>query len=375
MTKLAPRGQCTGCGACAGMCGHISMKADAEGFSYPSADSCDDCGRCASVCPILTPPAFHPAPETVLAAWLTDDKARLGSSSGGFFRVLVHYVLERGGVVFGAAFDKDFRLSHKGAESERDCEAFYGSKYLQSDTGLSFAEAKEALGGGRWVLYSGTPCQIAGLYAYLGGDHENLITCEVVCNGVPSPGVFAGYLSRLETKYRAKAVSVRFKDKVKGWHDPHFTVVFDNGKRYSKPVCDTSFGHGFGATLFLRPACGICPYARPERAADFTLADFWGLRPPLPEEAGKGVSLVLFNSEKAAGLKLPPLYQSEIRPYAEAAAGNARLSRPLKHNPRRGAFFEVYQTKSFDKAEAFIFPFHKKIGRGVKKRLRSLLRR
>jgi coenzyme F420-reducing hydrogenase beta subunit len=352
------------------------METDDEGFLYPSVgDGCTGCSRCSHVCPILTPRPFHPAPETVLAAWLTQNEARLGSSSGGFFRVLVRYTLERGGMVFGATFGKEFRLAHRGAETERDCEAFYGSKYLQSGTGLSFREAGEALDAGRWVLYSGTPCQIAGLYSYLGGDRETLITCEVVCNGVPSPEVFARYLSHLENQYRAKAVSVRFKDKVKGWHDPCFTVAFDNGKRYSKPVCDTAFGHGFGATLFLRPACGTCPYARAERAADFTLADFWGLRPPLPEGAEKGVSLVLVNSEKAAGLELPPLYQSETRAYAEAAAGNARLSRPLKHNPRRGAFFEVYQAQPFHKALAFMFPLHKKVGRSMKKRLRSLLRR
>ncbi|MCL2003778.1 MAG: Coenzyme F420 hydrogenase/dehydrogenase, beta subunit C-terminal domain [Oscillospiraceae bacterium] len=376
MSKSVEREQCSGCGACANRCpsASILMEADGEGFLYPHVkDACKSCGFCASACPVLSPPVFHPAPETVLAAWHTQDETRLQSASGGFFRVLTRHTLDKGGLVFGAAFDGRFHLSHRSADSEDGCQAFSGSKYLQSDTAGTYREAKDALDMGRHVLYSGTPCQVAGLYGYLGGDDEKLLTCEVLCNGVPSPGVFADYLAHLERKHKAKAVSVRFKDKVKGWRDPHFTVVFDNAKRYSKPVCDTAYGHGFGAALFLRPVCGQCPYARPERCADFTLADFWALRRPLPDGAEKGVSLVLVNSEKATGLKLPPLYDRQVRPYAEAAAGNARLTRPLTHSPRREAFFALYQSKPFKKALRFTLPLYKRAARPLRKRIQALL--
>jgi len=352
------------------------MQADAEGFQYPTlTGECNGCGKCRKACPAISVPTFHAQPQTVLAAWLTDGDARLKSSSGGFFGVLVRYTLERGGVVFGAAYDKDFRVRHRGEDTAAGCLAFSGSKYVQSDTDGTYRNAKTALDDGRFVLYSGTPCQIAGLYGFLGGDRENLLTCEVVCNGVPSPAVFAKMLAHLEKKHRSKAASVSFKDKVKGWHNPHFTVVFQNGKRYSKPICDTAYGHGFGATLFLRPVCGVCQYAQAERCADFSLGDFWGLREPHPKGAEKGVSVVLVNSKKAEGLQLPPLYEFEKRPYEEAAKGNTRLSRPLSHNPKRGAFFAVYQTKPFSRAISFALPLYKRVGRRVRSAMKAALGR
>jgi hypothetical protein len=226
------------------------------------------------------------------------------------------------------------------------------------------------LDGGRTVLYSGTPCQVAGLYRYLGGDREGLLTCELVCAGVPSPEVFARYLSLLEKKYKGNAVSVFFRKK--NDNGPRFSVTFDNGKKYERPLYSTVFGHGFGASLYLRPSCGTCSHARAERVADFTIGDFWDLLEPLPEGAHKGISLVLTNSEKAGQVELPPLFEYVERSWHEAVAGNPRLIRPPVHNPRRSQFFAVYQTRPFRRAAGFILPLHKRAGRRLKRFLRRL---
>ncbi|MDR1736103.1 MAG: Coenzyme F420 hydrogenase/dehydrogenase, beta subunit C-terminal domain [Oscillospiraceae bacterium] len=303
------------------------------------------------------PDKFNPAPKTVLAAWLKDGQARKGSSSGGFFRVLASFVLQRGGVVFGAAFDENFRLRHISAETERDCEGFYKSKYLQSDVGDTYKEAKGFLDAGRWVLYASTACQIAGLYAFLGGDRERLVTCDLVCSGAPAPRVFAKYLEYLEKKHGGKAVKVQFR--------PSLRFEFDNGKVYDTPMYDDPYGHGCGEALFLNALCGKCPYARPERVGDFTLGDFWGLPNP-PPHASEGISLVLTNSEKAAGLTLPPLYEYMERPFDQAIPKNTCLIRSVTHSPRREEFFRILDTKPFGKAVAFMLPLYKRVGRKVR---------
>lgn len=284
---------------------------------------------------------FHDAPQTVWAAWLREVPSDWRSTSGGFFRVLVHEILERGGVVFGAAFDESFRLSHRGAETTQDCEAFYGSKYLQSDTASSCGDAKAALDADRWVLYSGTPCQIAGLYSFLGGDREHLITCDLVCGGTPSADVFYAFLDHIR---KGRTVTdVRFRDG--SWKKPFFTAVFSDGERYSQPLYETPFGRGFGMGLTLRSACGKCAYARSERVADFTLGDFWGYSGQLPERIG--VSLVLRNSRRAAELNLPPLFEHIEKPLSEAVAGNPRLAFPVKLHPNRDAFFKDFTVQPF----------------------------
>ena len=289
-------------------------------------------------------PVFHKAPETVLAAWLLPEHRPepWRHSSGGFFRVLARYTLNNGGIVYGAAFDRDFRLSHRGAETEEDCRAFYGSKYLQSDTADAYQGVQDALDKGRSVLYSGTPCQVAGLYAFLGGDREGLLTADLVCSGAPSPEVFKAYLNHV--RGGKTVASISFRDQ--NWKTPVFSVRFTDGSVFSQPFYQTPFGRGFGMRLTMRPCCGICPFARPERVSDFTLGDFWGYSGLTPERGG--VSLVLRNSEKAAGLQLPPLVHSIEKPLSDAVAKNPRLIRPAALHKGREAFFKDFETLPFE---------------------------
>ncbi len=435
--RLADRGRCTGCTACAAGCPKdaITMVRDSEGFSYPAVDlnACIHCGRCTAICPILRqrepmplPAAFaawnaddqirrhstsggalnacihcgrctaicpilrqrEPMPlPAAFAAWNADDQIRRHSTSGGAFTALAEYILEGGGVVYGAALDGKQHLRHvacfrkedlwrlRGAKYvQSDALAEYilegggvvygaaldgkqhlrhvacfrkedlwrlrgakyvqsdlgqtfrlegggvvygaaldgkqhlrhvacfrkedlwrlrGAKYVQSDLGQTFREIREALKK-RPVLFSGTPCQVDGLYRFLGGKPENLTTCDLVCHGVPSPGVWEDMVRSMERRKGKAIQSVRFRDKVTGWKDSHLTLIYGDGTVDSAPLFATEYGRAFGRALFLRPCCHRCAYTNLNRPGDFTLGDFWGLGPDeLPEQQTRGVSLLL----------------------------------------------------------------------------------
>jgi len=331
------------------------MERDSEGFTVPFVgDYCDRCGLCGTVCPELAAVPRRKAPEEVFAVWCNDEEDRLASSSGGFFRILSREILGAGGAVFGAAFRAGFELKHRCGRSEEECRGFSGSKYLQSNTSGVYREVAALLEAKAQTLFSGTPCQVAGLYGYLRGDCKSLITCDLVCTGVPSPTVFRDYLTGLEKRFGCKAIQVHFRDK--SGKRPRFTVRFADCRIYSKELYSTDFGYGFGAAMFLRKSCGSCRYADDRRVGDFTLGDFWGLK--VPHDTSKGVSLVMANSEKGRALMstLPPVFTSVPRELFEAVAGNARLENPVKHSPKRAEFFDAYTKLPFDRAVQEIMP-------------------
>ena len=349
---------CTGCTACASVCpvNAIAMEPDHEGFLRPViGERCILCHRCEQTCPILHPPVPGPAPAAAHAVWNRDEAERTASSSGGFFSLLARHVLEQGGAVFGAALDEDMTARHVCARTVDELAPMRGSKYVQSDLGGSFSQVKALLEEGTAVLFSGVPCQVDGLKRYLGKDYPNLLTCDLVCHGVPSPAVFRAYLDGLEAARGSKVVSVRFKDKSHGWSHPWFTAQFADGSVYTEDFNRTGYGRGFGMQLFLRPACARCRYTSTSRPADFTLADYWGLdeKLALPVERDKGVSMVLVNSARGQAVfdALSPRFGQVERPLAEAVAGNPRLASPLKANPRRAAFFAAFAALPFAEVE------------------------
>ena len=355
---LCKEADCTGCTACASVCpvGAISMEADHEGFLRPVvSDACVLCHKCEQTCPILRPQVKGPSPDCAHAVWNKDEAERVASSSGGFFSILARHVLDQGGAVFGTVLDETMHARHVCARSEEELAPMRGSKYVQSDLGDSFRQIKTLLDNGTPVLFSGVPCQVHGLLQAVGRDRDNLITCDLVCYGVPSPAVFRGFLDALEKKYGSKAVSVRFKDKSHGWSHPWFTVTFADGQVYTQDFNLTTYGRGFGMQLFLRPACARCQYTNTSRPADFTLADFWGLdeKVSLPVERDKGVSMVMVNSAKGQALfdALSSQFGQEERPLSEAVTGNPRLASPLTANSRRGAFFASLAARGYQKTE------------------------
>lgn len=349
--RLADHGHCTGCTACASGCpaDAISMKRDREGFSYPAIDldRCIRCGHCTAICPLLREREPSPLPAA-FAAWNRNDLVRKDSTSGGVFTTLAEYILESGGVVYGAAMDSRQHLRHIACFCKEDLWRLRGAKYVQSDLGKTFREIREALKK-RPVLFSGTPCQVDGLYRFLGGKPENLTTCDLVCHGVPSPGVWEAMVHSIESRKGKHLQTVRFRNKVTGWKDSHFTLVYDDGTVDSAPLFATEFGRAFGRALFLRPCCHQCAYTNLNRPGDFTLGDFWGLRPDeLAEQQAQGISLLLVNTARGSYLFDQLKLDRQAFPIERAVAGNPRLAFPLAPPPDRAAFFAAYAVEPFD---------------------------
>ncbi len=297
---------CTGCGACysACPCHSIEMIIDAEGFLRPYIDTgeCLDCGTCTRACPVL-----HPLPEIAVtdaqAAYACDEEIRRLSSSGGIFTICAEEILAQGGVVFGAAFTSDFkRVRHIAVTKPEALHLLRGSKYIQSDTADSYSQVKVYLQQGIPVYYAGTPCQITGLKQFLGEDFPLLITQDVVCHGVPSPGVWQDYLMLIE-KNDDSLSRFSFRDKTHGWENFGIRMITENGDVKYQSQSQNLFMRGFLQNLYLRPSCYACPVKNQCESSDLTLGDLWGIRHILPEwKDDRGVSLVLIRSEKGKRL-------------------------------------------------------------------------
>jgi ferredoxin len=358
LPRLASLSDCTGCTACASVCPRdaIAMERDREGFLRPKVDGdrCIRCGRCTGVCPLLADRQPGPMPA-VFAAWNPDSAVRRDSTSGGVFSVLAEDTLEAGGVVFGAAFDAKLHLRHTACFDRGGLYRFRGAKYVQSDLCDTFRQVRELVKT-RPVLFSGTPCQVDGLYRFLGCRPENLTTCDLVCHGVPSPGVWEDFVRDQETRRHKQLQTVRFRNKVTGWQESHLTLLYQDGTAESAPLFRTEYGRAFGRALFLRPSCYRCPYASMTRPGDFTLGDFWGLRPDeLPDQQSRGVSLLMVNTPHASHVFDRLALTRQAFPPERAIAGNPRLASPTLLPPERTDFFAAYALEPFGEVRRRFF--------------------
>ncbi len=295
---------CSGCSACASVCpgNCIEMRADEQGFRYPhiNYEECLRCGLCEQVCEKAVKNVVSEITPKGYGACAKDNNLRFNSSSGGVFTLLAEKVLEENGIVVGAALSDDFRsVRHIVVDSPNGLEALRGSKYLQSNIGDSFNKIKEYLQNDRIVLFSGTPCQVAGLKAYLKNDYENLLCIDIVCHGVPSAAVWAKYCNEIENRFEGKIDKVNFRHKKFGWDDYAMSVSLKDKKSLFLFKNEDPYIRLFLNDYNLRPSCYHCSHKGINRKSDITLADFWGVKNVLPELAdGKGASLLLVHSEK-----------------------------------------------------------------------------
>ena len=367
-----PVQNCSSCAACANVCARnaVSMQLDAEGFYRPviDAEKCVQCGACERICPwnkpVENPNVADVSPKTV-AAYAKDESVRLQSSSGGIFTVLAERVLDDGGVVVGVAQTASTRFGHIVVENKADLEKLRGSKYVQADVGLVYREVRGLLKAGRKVLFSGTPCQVAGLYAVLGNAASaDLITVDIVCHGTPSVKVFEKYVRELEKEKSALVASSHFRDKKMGWRLYSMTsslnTISGDCFQFSKTLREDKFMRVFLHNICLNSSCADCHYGKLPRIADITLGDYWNIATVHPQmDDNKGTSVVLLNTEHGKALfddVADKVVQCNSK-VEHAIAGNPCIVRSSTPHPKRAEFFASLYKYTLDQLIKKYCPF------------------
>lgn len=337
-------GYCTGCRACEQLCAHhaIVMISDKEGFVTACIDEgkCVECGLCSKRCP-QNNLIGKSEPIASLAVRDKDDEELVVSASGGAFAAAARVILQHGGIVVGAAYNDDMTVGHIVVERLDDLYKVQSSKYVQSNTMATYSQVKAMLREGREVLYSGTPCQIGGLRAYLRKDYDTLYTMDLICHGVASPKLFAKYLVWLGGKMKGKIIGYDFRDKSLGWGLDYMTKT--KTKTKTKPsTLDPYYYHFLKGTTY-RECCYRCNYCTKERVGDITIGDYWGIEKEHPEfYSTKGVSCLLVNTEK--GERLWSIVKDEFETlestFGQVAKANHNLTRPTQRTPLRDVIYQ-----------------------------------
>lgn len=337
MPNLVKKEDCTGCAACHNSCklGAIEMKPDHTGFLYPEiiAEKCVECKACEKACPLLKKGVCTASEPKAYIAQNKSDEIRKQSTSGGAFTAIASEIIRQGGVVFGAAFVGDYTVRHICVDNEKDLARFRNSKYVQSEIGECFKQAKEFLLDGRMVCFSGTPCQINGLKSFLAKEYDNLITVDVMCRAVPSPKVFRRYLEAQRLKH-PNMNRVVFRDKARGYsystlsiYDKNERGLYRGGSEYDQWL--RLFFKGFCN----RESCFDCKFQTGNRISDFTLWDCWGTQNYAPEmDDNKGTTNVIVWTSKGQALfhLIDTLMTKEIGiDNIDASLSRGNLSRPV----------------------------------------------
>ena len=386
MIEIKEKAECCGCGACAQRCPKscISMQESEDGFLYPvvNKEICIDCGWCEKVCPVLNQ-GNERKPLGVYAAKNKDEKIRIQSSSGGIFTLLAEQIIRENGVVFGARFNENWEVVHDYTENMAGLEPFRGSKYVQSKIGDTFKQTEYFLKAGRKVLFSGTPCQVAGLKLFLKKDYRNLLTVDFICHGVPSPMIWRMYLKGLVARQGDGKNSVlshssspilnsirdishiEFRNKDLGWKKYSFaltlSVPYGHGVKntvlLSEPYKQNIFMKGFLSDLYLRPSCYTCPVRRFKSGSDITLGDFWGIQNVLPMfDDDKGISAFMIN--RALELEIEDQIELQEVSLKDVIKSNVSLINDEADVARKSKFEKYFKVADLETAisKACILP-------------------
>jgi coenzyme F420-reducing hydrogenase beta subunit len=346
---------CCGCFLCLEICPVkcIEITESLDGFLYPKVNNnaCVKCKKCITSCPILN---FKNSNNKICSysAQSKNTEYRKLSSSGGVFSIFMDYTINNHGVVWGAAFDNELKLKHLRAENINDCNQFRGSKYVQSEMLGVYSKVLTDLSTRPLVLFSGTPCQVAGLYSFLGKKFENLVTCDLVCHGVPSPKVLKLYINYLQNTYKDKITNISFRDKSTGWKN--FSISFDflSRDKISSIHNKDPYMIGFLKNIFLRKSCYKCKFSKLPRIADISLGDYWGIENfDTNLDDDKGTSLIIVQNEKGQNFidKCKDKMTLKKTNISNAVKYNSCINGSVLPSPQRNDFFNDLEKLSFDK--------------------------
>ena len=385
---------CCGCTACMNICPKqaIIMEPDADGFIFPKIDhdSCIECGKCIKVCAYQNILVSEGEPLATYVAINKSNDILLSSASGGLFGALANLILNKNGVVFGCVYDDNMKPKHMYVENTLDIKKIQGSKYVQSDINTTYTEAKKYLNEGRWVLYTGTPCQIAGLKSYIGKDYETLLTADIICHGVPSTEFFKGYIKHLEEKLKGRVIDFKFRDKSKGW-GLMGKVIYKKGDKILEKFINpkTSYYYDYFLKGYIyRENCYECKYACGSREGDFTMGDYWGIEKAHPEiETKNGVSVFLINSKKGMLLvdEISRYLNLTESTFEKAREQNGQLNTPTVKSNKRDEILKTWREGGYkavadefyeaNKKNIIIAKFKMFIPNSIKRSMKKIIQR
>lgn len=353
ITDILESKKCSGCMACYNACPKQAIKIEEKNaFLYPviQKEKCIDCGICKNICPVNNKEEVNQYLK-IYNCKNKDDKTRMKSSSGGVFSLIAEYILEQNGVVFGARFNEKLEVIHDYITSRQELEKLRGSKYLQSKIGNTYKKVKEFLINDKKVLFTGTPCQVEGLLAYLGKEYDNLYTQDIICHGVPSPKVWKKYLEYKKEKMGEYPIEVSFRKKdLTGWSNFQMSYKYSNVEENIHHD-DEPYMNLFLRNFDLRESCYNCSFKKINRKSDITIADSWGIDEICPEfNDEKGISTILINSLK--GKKILENIKEKME-YIETnikdvIKHNSPLCKSVEYNELREDFFEDLENNDFE---------------------------
>ena len=357
--------ECCACRACSSVCtkGAISFVEDKYGFWFPNIDEklCVNCSKCVSVCNFHNDSVeYRKQPVKGYAASLCDKERIMNSTSGGVFMAIAEWILDKGGCVFGCVWDDNMNAVHVCAESMEQVLPMQGSKYVQSNVGNTYAEVKKKLLEDRYVLFSGTPCQVAALKSYLGWEYEKLITMDLVCHGVPSNRLFHQFLAQQEKRFKGKVTDFHFRHKSPDWLYSRVWMEIQRGKRKIHKallLVESPYSMMYsGKNQISRESCSHCKYACPQRGGDLTIGDYWGYKKEdINFEYKDGLSCILVNNPKM----LPVLEELNLTKQEVSIESiienNAHLMRPSCKHEKRDYVLETFAKEGYQALEREYF--------------------